>query len=72
MSALKNSAGLKVGMLGSRASSTGAVHSPSNLRDHQMATSGLPSVEPPNQAARNSPEAVSTLAESWQEGKGED
>src|SRR5580698_4240800 len=57
-------------MSGSRASSTG-VDQPDRVRvADQMATSGWPSLVPPNQAANRSPFFSSTMADAWLEAKG--
>jgi len=59
-----------VAIFGSRTNSTGVCQRPFWRRDPQMATSGRPSAEPPNQAAISSPGFTSTMVEAWQEAVG--
>ena len=66
----RNITGFHAGTFGWRATITGGDQRPAVSRDIQMATSGAPSRVPPNQAARKSPLAVSTIVEAWHDAKG--
>src|SRR5262249_38391070 len=58
---LRKRTGFQHGVSGSCPAISGLVHSLPSKRDHQILTSRLPSLRPPNQADRNFPGSTSTM-----------